>query len=110
MATSARPPHRRRGCNPFADQALKAWLAPYDLGVSQMIYLRITPTEEGNIYQIGLQVDRESGDINSWKKTNWLFLNTLRKQFLIWRTIAPEDRVDYARRAEEWMEKSKAEV
>jgi hypothetical protein len=89
---------------------LKAWLAPYDLGVSQMIYLRITPTEEGNIYQIGLQVDRESGDINSWKKTNWLFLNTLRKQFLIWRTIAPEDRVDYARRAEEWMEKSKAEV
>lgn len=87
---------------------LKAWLAPYDLGVSQMIYLRITPTEEGDIYDIALQVDRESGDISSWRKTNWLFLNTLRKQFLIWRTIAPDDRLDYARRADEAMQGEKA--
>ena len=88
--------------------SLKAWLAPYDLGVSQMIDLLIVPTEEGDIYGITLDVKRESGDINSWKKTNWLFLNTLRKQFLIWRTIAPEDRLGYARRAEEMMEAAKA--
>jgi hypothetical protein len=90
--------------------SLKVWLAPYDLGVSQIIHLRIFPTEESYIYDITLEVNRETGDIHSWVKTNWLFLNTLRKQFLIWRTIAPDDRIEYARRAEEWMGAHKANV
>jgi hypothetical protein len=40
-------------------------------------------------------LERLSGDINSWKKTNWLFLNLLRKQFLIWRTISPTQKREY---------------
>lgn len=74
---------------------LRMWLAPYDLGVSQMFFLRTLPTEEGHVYEIHIILERLSGDINSWKKTNWLFLNLLRKQFLIWRTIHPGQKREY---------------
>jgi hypothetical protein len=80
--------------------AMRLWLAPYDLGVSQWVDLRMTPTEEGHVFEIVLHLTRESGDVNSWKKTNWLFLNTLRKQFLIWRTISPASKWEYEQRAE----------
>lgn len=82
---------------------MRLWLAPYDLGVSQWMDLRMTPTEEGHVFEIVLHLTRESGDVNSWKKTNWLFLNTLRKQFLIWRTISPASKLEYERRAEEML-------
>lgn len=79
--------------------SLKIWLAPYDLGVSQTVELLTEPTGEYNIYQLSIKIHREAGDISSWKKTNWLFLNLIRKQFLIWRTIPVEQKEGYARRA-----------
>ncbi|MCS6859373.1 MAG: ABC transporter permease [Abditibacteriales bacterium] len=82
---------------------MRLWLAPYDLGVSQWLDLRMTPAEEGHVFEIVLHLTRESGDVNSWKKTNWLFLNTLRKQFLIWRTISPASKLEYEQRAEEML-------
>jgi ABC-type antimicrobial peptide transport system permease subunit len=87
---------------------MRLWLAPYDLGVSQWLDLRMTPTEEGHVFEIVLHLTRESGDVNSWKKTNWLFLNTLRKQFLIWRTISPASKLEYEQRAEEMLTMSVA--
>jgi len=83
---------------------LRMWLAPYDLGVSQMFFLRTLPTEEGHVYEIHIVLERLSGDINSWKKTNWLFLNLLRKQFLIWRTIHPLQKREYEARGRELLQ------
>ena len=40
-------------------------------------------------------IDRESGDISNWKRVNRRFLNTLRKQFLIWRTLKQAERERY---------------
>lgn len=77
----------------------RVWLAPYDLGVSQSVEMRSEPTGEHRIFELHLALHRESGDVSSWKKTNWLFLNLLRKQFLIWRTIPAEHKEVYARRA-----------
>lgn len=83
---------------------LRMWLAPYDLGVSQMFSLRTLPTEEGHVYEIHIVLERLSGDINSWKKTNWLFLNLLRKQFLIWRTIHPSQKREYEARGRQLLQ------
>jgi len=47
------------------------------------------------VYDIRLLIDRESGDISNWKRVNRRFLNTLRKQFLIWRTLKQADRERY---------------
>ncbi len=73
----------------------KAWLAPFDLGVSQLVKLRTVPTSMEDVYEVLLRITRESGDISNWKRVNRRFLNTLRKQFLIWRTMKAQDRDNY---------------
>ena len=73
------------------------WLAPFDLGVSQRVAIETLPTDTRDVYEIRLLIDRESGDISNWKRVNSRFLNTLRKQFLIWRTLKQSDRDRYMR-------------
>jgi hypothetical protein len=68
------------------------WLAPYDLGVSQTVRFEARPTGEHNFYALTVGIGRISGDAASWVRVNQGFVNALRKQFLIWRTVAPEDR------------------
>ncbi|MGD8237692.1 MAG: M28 family peptidase [Armatimonadota bacterium] len=79
---------------------LRMWLAPYDLGVSQSFELDVTPTGEQEVSDISLRLTREAGDISSWVKTNSLFLSALRKQFLIWRTVPPSQKAQYADRGQ----------
>lgn len=73
----------------------KAWLAPFDLGVSQHIKLETVPTELEDVYDLRLTLTRVSGDVSNWKRVNRRFLNTLRKQFLIWRTLSGAERERY---------------
>ena len=73
----------------------KAWLAPFDLGVSQMIKLETIPTDFEDVYDLKLILHRVSGDVSNWKRVNRRFLNTLRKQFLVWRTLSAADRERY---------------
>lgn len=73
----------------------KAWLAPFDLGVSQTVCLSTEPTDMEDVFEVNLRITRESGDISNWKRVNRRFLNTLRKQFLIWRTLRVEEREKY---------------
>ena len=79
---------------------LRMWLAPYDLGVSQDFELACVPTGESDIHSIELTLHRLAGDTNSWKKTNSLFISSLRKQFLIWRTVAVSEKTTYAERGQ----------
>ena len=73
----------------------KAWLAPFDLGVSQHIKLETVPTDLADVYDLRLTLTRVSGDVSNWKRVNRRFLNTLRKQFLIWRTLGAAEREKY---------------
>lgn len=75
---------------------LTAWLAPYDLGISQDVELKAIPTGEHNIYKIEVVITRLSGDVASWKRINRGFLNVLRKRFLVWRTIPGDVKYTYA--------------
>ena len=74
---------------------LMAWVAPFDLGVSQRVRLRTVPTDMEDVFEIMLHLERVSGDVSSWRRVNQRFLNTLRKQFLIWRTLRAEERDKY---------------
>ena len=75
---------------------LMVWLAPYDLGVSQWVYLHMVPNEDmGGIYRIEIHLQRVSGDVASWRRLNTGFLNVLRKRFLVWRTLSPDVREEY---------------
>jgi len=81
------------------EQTLMVWLAPYDLGVSEMLHLRTVPTEDAEVYQIEALIIRESGDQSSWLRVTRNFINMLRKQYLLWRTFPAGLKGDYGKRA-----------
>ena len=76
-------------------------LAPFDLGVSQHVLFRAVPEAEHNIYAITLAIRRLSGEDSSWQRVNQRFINVIRKQFLIWRTIDLETKAGYRAQGEE---------
>ena len=53
-----------------------------------------------DVFELRLTIHRHSGDISNWKRVNRRFLNTLRKQFLIWRTLRADERERYFEEAE----------
>lgn len=75
--------------------ATTAWLAPYDLGVSQYLRLTAAPSPIPGVYTLTLVLTRQSGDPENWPIVNQRFLANLRKQFLTWRTIGREERTKY---------------
>jgi len=88
------------GKGPLYKIRCMAWLAPFDLGVSQHLTVETRPTTMSDVFEIWVYIHRESGDIANWKRVNRRFLNTLRKQFLIWRTLKQGERERYLREAQ----------
>jgi len=74
------------------------WLAPYDLGVSEQMALQTVPTDDAETYQIRTIITRESGDEASWMRVTRNFVNLLRKQYLLWRTLPVSQKGDYGAR------------
>ena len=77
------------------------WLAPFDLGVSQRLKMVMEPLGQYNFYVINLFMKRTSGEFNDWKRLNRRFLDGIRKQFLIWRTVSSEIKKDYEKQGKE---------
>ncbi|MFA5646566.1 MAG: FtsX-like permease family protein [Candidatus Ratteibacteria bacterium] len=71
------------------------WLAPFDLGVSQNLNVHFEPLGQYNFYTITLDIERIGGEAADWKRLNRRFLDGIRKQFLVWRTISPEIKKEY---------------
>lgn len=78
-----------------------AWLAPYDLGVSQDLLLKAEPGAAPGVYVLELELTRVAGEADNWVIVNGRFLANLRKQFLTWRTLTPEQREKYVLAARE---------
>ena len=74
---------------------MNIWLAPFDLGVSQHVVIRALPVGEHNIFQVQLDITRLSGEDASWRRVNQRFMNVIRKQFLIWRTVDSDAKSSY---------------
>jgi hypothetical protein len=79
---------------------MNIWLAPFDLGVSQHVVIRAVPEAEHGIFQIQLDITRLSGEDASWRRVNQRFMNVIRKQFLIWRTVDAEAKDVYRSQAQ----------
>ena len=71
------------------------WLAPFDFGIMQRIDVQFCPAEEeAGFLEIKIRLARKTGEANAWRRINKAFLNALRKQLLIWRSLDDESR-DY---------------
>ena len=95
---------------PQYESHLTAWLAPYELGISQNVELKAIPEGEHNIYRIEVVINRLSGDVASWKRINRGFLNALRKRFLVWRTIPVDLKHNYAEEGKQILSGETAEA
>jgi hypothetical protein len=87
--------------NPGADQAqsfglqARCWLKPYDLGVSQLMTLSIRPSGFEGVWSAHLQLERLTGNVESWRRANRLFVRVLRQHFLAWRGLEEPQKDEY---------------
>jgi hypothetical protein len=70
--------------------SFRAWLAPFDLGVSQDVQVDFVPTGDFGTYEVHLTLRLVSGDRANWIRLNKRFFHLLRKRFLLWRVAPPE--------------------
>ncbi|MFW5733523.1 MAG: hypothetical protein ACOCWR_00525, partial [Oceanidesulfovibrio sp.] len=75
---------------------MRTWLAPFDFGVRQRVTLVFCPAEEyPGFRQIKVHLYREAGEHTVWKNLSKSFLNALRKQLLVWRSLEEKARMSY---------------
>jgi len=78
----------------------KIWLQPFDQGVSQDFEIEARPSDIEDVAEITVAVARVSGPPAAWQRALPGFLEHMRKEFLLWRTL-PDDVMDhYLNRAE----------
>ena len=68
-------------------------LAPFDLGVNQQFAMLSRPSEIEGIDEVRILIHRASGARGDWQRSNRVFINDLRRQLLIWRSL-PDDVMD----------------
>ena len=88
------------GC-PSTVLRFRAWLAPFDLGVSHDADLRIRYRADRGVYQYHLAAVRFSGDQQGWRRLNPRFVLALRKQLLMWRALSVDEQERYVAMGEE---------
>ena len=66
----------------------RVWLAPFDFGIMQHVEILFCPAEDdAKFLEIHTRLTRKSGEVNAWGRINKTFVNDLRKQLLIWRSM-----------------------
>ncbi|MDW7771561.1 MAG: FtsX-like permease family protein [Desulfobulbaceae bacterium] len=86
---------------PMATQCVhlrsKIWLAPFDFGIMQWVDIHFCPAQEGpEFLEIRIVMQRMAGEVGLWQRVNKSFLNALRKQLLVWRSLDAEGQRIYA--------------
>ena len=74
----------------------QVWLAPFDFGIMQDVTLSFRPeAEQPGFLAIHVRLTRRSGEANAWGRVNKAFVNELRKQLLVWRSLDEALRGDF---------------
>ena len=82
--------------------AARVWLAPFDQGVVQETAMEIEPGPDPNYCDIHVDLALAAGDLATWQRVVRTFLDDVRKQFLIWRTLDADSRRYYAEQLPRW--------
>ncbi|MCY3738595.1 MAG: FtsX-like permease family protein [Gemmatimonadaceae bacterium] len=82
--------------------AARVWLAPFDQGVVQRAELRIRPGQDPRFCDLEMGLELLEGDPSAWRRVVRTFLDDVRQQFLVWRTLDEEERRRYAAELPRW--------
>jgi len=69
-------------------------IAPYDMGIYQDFIVEVSSVDATR-YNVTLRIGRKSGVQDIWIKSNKTFIDMIRKQILIWRTLRPSEKEIY---------------
>jgi hypothetical protein len=76
----------------------EVWLAPFDFGIKQQVEVRFCPaSEEPGFLEIKIRLKRQAGEVNTWRRVNKAFLNAVRRQLLLWRSLDAAAHAHYER-------------
>lgn len=74
----------------------RTWLAPFDFGIRQQVHLTACPSPAYQEFlEIRIRLTREVGEKNTWFRLCRSFINDLRKQLLIWRSLDLQEKKSY---------------
>ena len=84
--------------------SFRAWLAPFDFGIRQRVEIISCPSPDyPGFLEMRITLIRQAGEKNVWFRLCRGFLNDLRKQLLIWRSLAPADKLQFEQRLRQRM-------
>ncbi len=72
-------------------------LAPFDLGVVQQFEMHTRPSDIPGIDEVVVELTRLNGAPGTWLRGNRFFIEDLRNQFLVWRSLPVETVEHYQR-------------
>ncbi|RLE94317.1 MAG: hypothetical protein DRN04_04005 [Thermoprotei archaeon] len=75
----------------------RVMLYPWEAGLKQEVEIAALPEDGISRFTVALRL--ESGPREVWIRSNKAFLDILRKQFLLWRSIVPSERREYVKKA-----------
>ncbi|MCD6563778.1 MAG: M28 family peptidase, partial [Thermoproteales archaeon] len=81
----------------------KVWLPPFEQNIIQEFQIIFKKSLTENKYVTQLLVKRVSGPYDAWVTSAESFARIIRKQFLTWRLLTPEDRNKYIKEAEKFI-------
>ena len=71
----------------------KVLLAPREMNVTQSARLYFTRVR--NRFSASISVERLTGDYITWRSSNYYFMDAIRKQLLLWRSLSKREREKY---------------
>ncbi len=74
-------------------------LPPFDMGISQRAEILIRKDAGETNFKYALRLNRKSGTLYMWQKAGYRFVDSLRKQLLIWRTLPAADKLEVIKKA-----------
>jgi energy-coupling factor transporter transmembrane protein EcfT len=77
----------------------RVWLAPYDMRVSQDVTLALHRQPGLPLFSVRYEAHKTTGELSAWHRANYTFVDLLRRQFLIFRTLGDENKTAYVERA-----------
>lgn len=86
------------GGEPVPTLRFRAWMAPFDLGVSHDAEIRIVYRVDRGVHQYHLTARRFSGDRQNWHRLTPRFIAAIRKQLLLWRVLSADEYEKYQQR------------
>ncbi|MHA2297738.1 MAG: M28 family peptidase [Candidatus Hodarchaeales archaeon] len=71
-------------------------LAPFDMGIKQKVDLFAYFDELGNRYKFQVNLTHVDGILSAWEASVRRFVDSMRKQLLLWRNLPPEEKAKIA--------------